>query len=282
MGDEKRNPMPQKAPHFVQITTLGWNRFDALVAWNSTCARLWTRLARSIDGQAVVVSTAVALATDLGVSAATVRRHLAYLETVRAFRRFRLPGGLTAFAMNPNEVWSGKTTARSRAPYCTGMLGGNAAGEATLRRGAWFLPGVHPTIPAVTPKARRPKEEVVGVENAQQELPFGETAPHAPSPAVADCGTVEATVVEAFAPAPSADLDENPFHAEKAAPLGAVRADGGRRNLPTRRGFVGQRAVPPTGASMGTALPKPLWEGAGMVAHEDLGVEQIYVATPFL
>lgn len=166
--------MPHKAPHFVQITSLGWNRFDALVAWNGTCARLWTRLARSIDGQAVVVSTAVALAADLGVSAATVRRHLAHLESVRAFRRFRLPGGLTAFAMNPNEVWSGKSTARTRAPYCTGVLGGNAAGDAALRRGAWFLPGIQPTIPAVAPKARKAVAEERPVTNVQHELPFGE------------------------------------------------------------------------------------------------------------
>lgn len=145
-----------RTPHFVQITALGWTRFDTLVAWNGTAARLWTRLARSIDGQGVVVSTAVALAADLGVSAATVRRHLAHLESVRAFIRFRLPGGMTAFAMNPNEVWSGKPSARSRAPYTTGVLGGASQGQAALRRGSWFLPGMEPVQSQPSkPRSRR-------------------------------------------------------------------------------------------------------------------------------
>lgn len=146
--------MARTTPHFVQITTLGWSRFDALMAWNSTAARLWTRLARSIDGQAVVVSTAVALAADLGVSVATVRRHLAHLESGRALVRFRLPGGLTAFALNPNEVWSGKPAARARAPYCTGVLGGDARGQAALRRGSWFLPGMDLAPPKAKTEAR--------------------------------------------------------------------------------------------------------------------------------
>ena len=143
-----------RTPHFVQITALGWTRFDTLVAWNGTAARLWTRLARSIDAQGVVITTAVALATNLDVSPATIRRHLAHLESVRAFVRFRLPGGLTAFAMNPNEVWSGKSSARARAPYITGVLGGDREGQASLRRGAWFLPGMEPVIPKSSPRTR--------------------------------------------------------------------------------------------------------------------------------
>jgi hypothetical protein len=168
--------MTNKPPHFVQITALGWNRFDSLAAWNGTSARLWTRLARSIDGQGVVVSTAVALAADIGVSPATVRRHLAHLEAVRAFVRFRLPGGMTAFAMNPNEVWSGKTTARHRAPYTTGVLGGNTVGQAALRKGNLFLPGIEMAVAASVRGPRTPRTPQVDTHH-QGDL-FDETATH--------------------------------------------------------------------------------------------------------
>ena len=153
--------MPRKITHFVQITPLGWNRFEALQMHNPTSARLWSKLARSIDTQAVVITTAVALSKDLCVSVATVRRHVAYLEDVRALSRFRLPGGLTAYALNPNEAWSGKSTLRSKAPYITGVLGGTQNGEASLRRGAMYLPGLEPvkTAPVKTSStgcAKRP------------------------------------------------------------------------------------------------------------------------------
>lgn len=108
---------------FVQVYSKGWARLDHLIQTNPQGARVWSFLARHIDGAcgAVVVSQQV-LAQELGVVERTIRRLTKKLENDGAIVRIKIGTGVYAYALDPTEIWRSWDDKKALAAFTTKTL----------------------------------------------------------------------------------------------------------------------------------------------------------------
>jgi len=113
----------RKNRDFTQVYALGFRRFRQLAQNNHGAAALYALFAEHIDASCgAVVADQEFLATTLGISTRTVRRHIKFLEDEGAITKIPINGNINAYALNPNEVWKGYNTGKDYAAFKTKTL----------------------------------------------------------------------------------------------------------------------------------------------------------------
>lgn len=120
---------------FTQVTTKGWNRLRELISKNPAAAKTYCFLASHVNGQEnAVVCSQQLIADETKTSIATVKRHLAYLEGVRAIVRLKIQGGACAYCLDPEEIWRYWGGAQRFAAFNTKTLVSKSANKIAERQ----------------------------------------------------------------------------------------------------------------------------------------------------
>jgi len=113
----------RKNKGFTQVYSKGWRRIRELSKGNAGAAGLYAFFAEHIDPTCgAVVCDQQFLAHHMEVSTRTIRNWIKYLETERALVRIPVAGRVSAYALNPHEVWKGYDNAKEYAAFVTKTL----------------------------------------------------------------------------------------------------------------------------------------------------------------
>jgi len=113
----------RKNKGFTQVYSKGWRRVRELSKGNSGAAGLYAFFAEHIDPACgAVVCDQQFLAHHMEVSTRTIRNWIKYLETERALVRIPVAGRVSAYALDPHEVWKGYDNAKEYAAFVTKTL----------------------------------------------------------------------------------------------------------------------------------------------------------------
>ncbi len=116
---------PKNNGPFTQVYQKGWERIRELSKDKQgvVAIPLYSFLAEHIDPSCgAVVADQQFLADKLGVSRSTIKRWLNYLESKNALVRIPVAGKVTAYALDPHEVWKGYNTSKNYAAIVTKKL----------------------------------------------------------------------------------------------------------------------------------------------------------------
>lgn len=108
---------------FVQVYPKGWRRLQKLMKDNPSAARVYAFLAEHIDENcgALVVSQEV-MAKELGVHKRTIVRLCKQLDDAGAVVRIKVGTGVTAYALDPTEIWKSWDDKKDSAAFITKTL----------------------------------------------------------------------------------------------------------------------------------------------------------------
>lgn len=107
---------------FTQVYCKGFQTIQELISKNSGAAKLYMFLAQHIDGSGTLVADQKILADQMGCSVRTVQRSINYLEDNYHLVRVPVGGNLTAYALDPHEVWRGYEKGKPYATFRTKVL----------------------------------------------------------------------------------------------------------------------------------------------------------------
>ncbi|WP_412509577.1 helix-turn-helix domain-containing protein [Roseovarius sp. SYSU LYC5161] len=107
---------------FVQVYSKGWARMRELLKETKSQAPLllYTFIAEHIDADGgVVVADQETICRAIGVSRTTLWRAITFLEERNALLRIVVGGSVSAYALDPTEVWRSWDSAKERAVFRT-------------------------------------------------------------------------------------------------------------------------------------------------------------------
>ena len=105
---------------FVQVYPKGWARMRELLRETKSQAPLllYTFLAEHIDADGgVLVADQETICEAIGVSRTTLWRAVNFLEERNALLRLTVGGSVSAYALDPSEVWKSWDSAKERAVF---------------------------------------------------------------------------------------------------------------------------------------------------------------------
>ena len=123
ISDEEKRRMNDG---FVQVYSKGWARMRELLRETKSQAPLllYTFIAEHMDADGgVVVADQETICEAIGVSRTTLWRAITFLEERNALLRIVVGGSVSAYALDPSEIWRSWDSAKERAVF---------------RRGQWF------------------------------------------------------------------------------------------------------------------------------------------------
>lgn len=119
----KEQTNPRKNKNFTQVYPKGWDRVMSLIGVSPGAAKLYSFLAQNIDSSCgAVVCDRAFLAKKMGSSVRTVARWIACLEEQKAITKIKINTTISAYALNPHEVWKGYNTSKDYAAFNTKTL----------------------------------------------------------------------------------------------------------------------------------------------------------------
>ena len=107
---------------FVQVYPTGWARMRALLRETKSQAPLllYTFIAEHIDADGgVLVADQETICEAIGVSRTTLWRAITFLEERNALLRIVVGGSVSAYALDPTEIWRSWDSAKERAVFST-------------------------------------------------------------------------------------------------------------------------------------------------------------------
>lgn len=124
-------------PHFTQVYPKGWARMRALLRETKSQAPLllYTFIAEHIDADGgVLVADQETICEAIGVSRTTLWRAITFLEERNALLRIVVGGSVSAYALDPTEVWRSWDSAKERAVFTTRTMVRKAAQSDQIKR----------------------------------------------------------------------------------------------------------------------------------------------------
>lgn len=107
---------------FVQVYPKGWARMRELMKETKSQAPLllYTFIAEHMDADGgVVVADQETICEAIGVSRTTLWRAITFLEERNALLRIVVGGSVSAYALDPTEIWRSWDSAKERAVFRT-------------------------------------------------------------------------------------------------------------------------------------------------------------------
>jgi hypothetical protein len=107
---------------FVQVYSKGWARMRELLRETKSQAPLllYTFIAEHMDADGgVVVADQETICEAIGVSRTTLWRAITFLEERNALLRIVVGGSVSAYALDPSEIWRSWDSAKERAVFRT-------------------------------------------------------------------------------------------------------------------------------------------------------------------
>ena len=112
-----------KARSFTQVYDKGFDSLSSIVQKNTAAARLYMFLAKHMDSSTgAVVADQQLLADHLEYSVRSVQRAIQFLEDNHHLVRIPVGGNLSAFALDPREVWKGSERNKDYAVFRTTVI----------------------------------------------------------------------------------------------------------------------------------------------------------------
>jgi hypothetical protein len=123
---------------FTQVYPKGWARMRSLMRETKSQAPLllYTFLAEHIDADGgVLVVDQDTICEAIGVSRTTLWRAINFLEERNALLRITVGGSVSAYALDPTEIWRSWDSAKERAVFTTRtMVRKSAQSDEVVRR----------------------------------------------------------------------------------------------------------------------------------------------------
>lgn len=122
---------------FVQVYSKGWARIRGLMKETKSQAPLllYTFIAEHMDADGgVVVADQETICEAIGVSRTTLWRAITFLEERNALLRITVGGSVSAYALDPSEVWRSWDSAKERAVFRTKTVVRTAAQSDQVKR----------------------------------------------------------------------------------------------------------------------------------------------------
>lgn len=119
ISDEEKRRMNDG---FVQVYSKGWARMRELLRETKSQAPLllYTFIAEHMDADGgVVVADQETICEAIGVSRTTLWRAITFLEERNALLRIVVGGSVSAYALDPSEIWRSWDSAKERAVFRT-------------------------------------------------------------------------------------------------------------------------------------------------------------------
>jgi hypothetical protein len=119
VSDEEKRRMNEG---FVQVYSKGWARMRELLRETKSQAPLllYTFVAEHMDADGgVVVADQETICEAIGVSRTTLWRAITFLEERNALLRIVVGGSVSAYALDPSEIWRSWDSAKERAVFRT-------------------------------------------------------------------------------------------------------------------------------------------------------------------
>lgn len=119
ISDEEKRRMNNG---FVQVYSKGWARMRELLRETKSQAPLllYTFIAEHMDADGgVVVADQETICEAIGVSRTTLWRAITFLEERNALLRIVVGGSVSAYALDPSEIWRSWDSAKERAVFRT-------------------------------------------------------------------------------------------------------------------------------------------------------------------
>jgi hypothetical protein len=107
---------------FVQVYSKGWARMRELLRETKSQAPLllYTFIAEHMDADGgVVVADQETICEAIGVSRTTLWRAITFLEERNAILRIVVGGSVSAYALDPSEIWRSWDSAKERSVFRT-------------------------------------------------------------------------------------------------------------------------------------------------------------------
>lgn len=124
-------------PQFTQVYPKGWARMRDLLRETKSQAPLllYTFIAEHIDADGgVLVADQETICEAIGVSRTTLWRAISFLEERNALLRIVVGGSVSAYALDPTEVWRSWDSAKERAVFTTRTMVRKSAQSAQIKR----------------------------------------------------------------------------------------------------------------------------------------------------
>lgn len=134
ISDEEKRRMNNS---FVQVYSKGWARMRELLRETKSQAPLllYTFIAEHMDADGgVVVADQETICQAIGVSRTTLWRAISFLEERNAILRIVVGGSVSAYALDPSEVWRSWDSAKERAVFRTKTVVRTAAQSDQVKR----------------------------------------------------------------------------------------------------------------------------------------------------
>lgn len=134
VSDEERKRMNRD---FVQVYPKGWARMRALLRETKSRAplALYTFIAEHIDADGgVLVADQETICEAIGVSRTTLWRAISFLEERNALLRIVVGGSVSAYALDPTEIWKSWDSSKERAVFNTKTMVRKSAQSDEIKR----------------------------------------------------------------------------------------------------------------------------------------------------
>lgn len=134
VADEDKRRMN---PPFVQVYSKGWARMRSLLQETKSRAplALYTFIAENIDRDGgVLVADQETICEALGISRTTLWRAISFLEERNALLRIVVGGSVSAYALDPTEVWRSWDRDKERAVFTTQTMVRKSAQSNEIKR----------------------------------------------------------------------------------------------------------------------------------------------------
>lgn len=122
---------------FVQVYPKGWERMRSLVRETRSQAPLllYTFIAEHIDRDGgVVVADQETICEAIGISRTTLWRAITFLEERNAILRLTVGGSVSAYALDPSEIWKDYDASKERSVFRTKTIVRNASQSDSVKR----------------------------------------------------------------------------------------------------------------------------------------------------
>jgi DNA-binding GntR family transcriptional regulator len=122
---------------FVQVYPKGWARLRALLRETKSQAPLllYTFIAENIDRDGgVLVADQETICEAIGVSRTTLWRAITFLEERNALLRITVGGSVSAYALDPTEIWKSWDSAKEQAVFTTRTMVRKSAQSDQIKR----------------------------------------------------------------------------------------------------------------------------------------------------
>lgn len=122
---------------FSQVYPKGWARMRALLRETKSQAPLllYTFIAENIDADGgVLVADQETICEAIGVSRTTLWRAITFLEERNAILRIVVGGSVSAYALDPTEIWKSWDSAKEQAVFTTKTMVRKSAQPDQIKR----------------------------------------------------------------------------------------------------------------------------------------------------